>query len=84
MNGIYLRVAQGLKKKLVAPARFKKTHKRAKALGIDLNNSMLYVKRGNTYYRILFTRGRYPSHLGGRYYENIDLIPVLINKYKTT
>ena len=78
MKNQILNINNGLKNKFnPSVVKFKKTFKQAEKLGIDLNNTTEYIKRDGFYWKISFTCGNYSKSLGGRYFEGINLLPVL-------
>lgn len=57
---------------------FKKTEKAfKKKYGIDLVGAPVIFKRGGFIYKLSFMQDNYPSHLGGRKWEDADYLPIV-------
>lgn len=79
MKNIILTAQNGLRTQFDASQiKFKKTFKKAKKLGIELNKTTEFIKKDGIIWKIHFIKGNYK----GRYWEEIYLIPYLELKKK--
>ena len=75
------KIQQGLRTKFdYSRVKFKKTFQHNLKRGIDLKNTTEYIKKDGFYYKLLFISGNYDRSLGGRYFEEVILVPVKQNR----
>jgi len=76
MKNIIQTANNGLKTKFDASkVKFKKTFANAKKLGVDLNDTMVFIKKDGFVWKVSFVTGNYSRT--GRYFESVQLLPYI-------